>query len=428
MNENNALSVRTEPAVRCLVAMIDIRGFSAFAQAENDPAAVADYVSAATKHILTRVSNCRKLADSVIKPLGDGLLFILKLDDATQATMAASTELMLNELVDVSETFLAYLSLNRPAGLSAAPSRLGIGVAFGPLVRLSVRSSKPTLEFEDYVGHTINLASRLQALARNGGCVVHEGVYEKILKHDPRTSANFISLFGQRVEVRIPNIGRADDYAVYTTAKIPHDYLKSKVDEKILEEFAQKAQAELRATYLQKRQKESHLVQLPEATRFILFKLDADGVAFRETMPFMVGQRVTFKTEASVRLAGISLGRSPVTDAIVSRNPVVVSYSCRYDECDETDPNNEYWRQTRERFPEANIEALRKFAMHPASMLAIPLLEPRSDTVSSVAVFDSSETGVFNEAIAEEMMVKLRLLYGQLFGSQEINTGGVLEF
>ena len=74
------LSVTTDPAARCLVAMVDIRGFSAFAHAENDPTAVANYVAAATRHVLTTVSDSPQLAAAVIKPLGDGLLFILKLD------------------------------------------------------------------------------------------------------------------------------------------------------------------------------------------------------------------------------------------------------------------------------------------------------------------------------------------------------------
>lgn len=77
MDDNSGLSVTADGAVPCLIAMVDIRGFSAFAQNENDPSAVANYVLATTKHILTRVTNCRLLVNTAIKPLGDGLLFIL---------------------------------------------------------------------------------------------------------------------------------------------------------------------------------------------------------------------------------------------------------------------------------------------------------------------------------------------------------------
>lgn len=299
-------------------------------------------------------------------------------------------------------------------------------MTFGPLVRLSVRSSKPDVDFENYVGHSINLAARLQELARSGGVLVHDEVYEKILKHDGTRSSNFMSLFSQHLEVRLRNIGSPEDASVYTTAttEIPPEYLKSKADEKNLEEFAQKSQLELRTSYATNRSPDNHLKQVPETTRFILFK--NDGSFFRETVPHMVGQRITFKTEAAFRVDGINPGRGPITDAIASRKPVVVSYLVRYDECEDS-LDNEYWRQTRERFPEAPVDELRGLAMHPASILAIPLLESQTGPVSAVAMFDSLETDVFSDAIANEMAIKLGVLYGQLFGSSTVETARVVQ-
>ena len=426
MDDNSGLSVRTDPAAHLLVAMVDIRGFSAFAHHENDPSAVANYVRATTEHVLTRVRNCRLLVESVIKPLGDGLLFILNLEGQGQSTMASSTDEMLRELVDVSETFPAYLTLHRPPGLSSVPSRLGIGVTFGSLVRLSVQSSSPDVRFDNYVGHSINLAARLQDLARSGGVLVHNEVYEKILKYDPTRSSNFLSLFSQRLEVRLRNIGEAETTAIYTTAttEIPSEYLQATADEARLEEFAKKAQLELRVSYATKRPSDSHLIQVPETTRFILFK--SDGTAFLETVPHMVGQKITFKTEAAFTVDGIKLGRGPVTDAIVTGKPVVVAYPVRFDECAD-DLDSEYWRQTLERFPEAPVETLRSFAMHPTSIMAIPLTESPGGAVSAVAMFDSLDSGVFGEALADEVALKLGVLYGQLFGSSRAEEARVVQ-
>jgi class 3 adenylate cyclase len=416
MDDKGELFVDSDPVVHCLIAMVDIRGFSAFAQNENDPSAVANYVLAATEHILTRVKTCRLLVDTVIKPLGDGLLFILKLEGETQSVMASSADEMLRELVDVSDTFPAYLALKRPPGLSSLPTRLGIGVTFGPLVRVAVRSAKPAVTFEDYVGHSINLAARLQELARGGGVLVHDEVYEKLLKSDGTRSSNFMSLFSQHLEVSLRNIGSVESASVYTTAstEIPAEYLKSKADENKLDKFAQDALLGFRACYARNRPQGTQLMQVPETIRFILFR--KDGSFFRETVQFTFGQRIVFSTEAAFGVDHITPGLSPVTDAIASGKPILVSYSVRYDGCEDS-LDNEYWRQTKERFPEAPIDKLHGLGMHPASILAIPLTEVPAGPVSAVAVFDSLEVGVFNSDIEDEMTIRVGVLYEQLFGS-----------
>jgi len=421
MTEPATPTVTTEPAMRCLVAMVDIRGYSEFAHAENDPVGVASFVGAALKHTLRTVAVSRQLAQAVVKPTGDGLLFILNLEESTQAHMANSALVMLNELQDVSTKFKSYLDVNPPAGLAVPPSALGVGVAFGPLVHVTVRSGHPALELDDYVGHTINLASRLQELARNGGCVVHADVYEKLLKNDARAGAAFLSAFGERVEVRLRRIVGTDATPVYASAQIPVEYLS---DEQRLEDFASEAMKELTSTFQHKRSRDSHWRQLPEATRFILFKRETDS--FRETVSFMVGQRIRFRTDVSIRIDGMQKGANPIADAVLMKERVLVGYTVRYDEYDADDPNNEYWRQTRARFPHAKIEALRKLALHPASILAIPLLD-RSRSIVAVAVFDVAEIDVFNDAIAAEMMVRLPEIYERLFGAPEPEPDGVLE-
>jgi hypothetical protein len=65
--------------------------------------------------------------------------------------------------------------------------------------------------------------------------------------------------------------------------------------------------------------------------------------------------------------------------------------------------------------------------MHPASILAIPLLESPTGTVSAVAMFDSLEIGLFNDGVANEMAIKLGVLYGQLFGSSNVDAARVVQ-
>ena len=399
--------------MRCLVAMVDIRGYSEFAHAENDPTGVAEFISAALRYTLTKVRDSRQLADAVIKPLGDGLLFIVNLEESTQAHMGNIALLMLEELHTVSTKFGSYLDLYPPAGLTSFPSQLGVGVAFGPLVHVSVESDRPSVAFDDYVGHTINMAARLQEIAREGGCVVHADVYEKLLKHNAPAAESFLSRFGQRIEVRLRRIAGAESTPVYATAEIPVEYL---TDEQLLEDFASQAMDALATTFLHARSIDSHWKQLPEATRFILFKREPEN--FRETVSYMVRQRIRFRTDVSIRIEGMQAGASPIADAAISKEAIVVGYSVRYDECDANDPDNEYWRQTSTQFPNAKIESLKRLALHPSSILAVPIMD-RSASVVAIAVFDVSETEVFNLAVANEMVMKLPIIYEQLFGSNE---------
>lgn len=423
MNGNEDVSVHEGPPVRCLVAIVDIRGFSEFAQAENDPTGTARFAAAVMRYTLSRFSTSRQLDDTHIKLLGDGVMVVLNLDDASQSGMANRAIVMLNELVELAEKFRFYLEVQSIGGLSSAPDRLGIGVAFGPIVRLTTRLRKPHLEMDDHVGHTINLAARLQEIARSGGCVVHADVFEKIFKKS-RSSASFLELFPQKVEVRLRNIGGADDATVFTTAEIPLEYLKSKADERILDEFERKAMAELRTTFSRRRTQESHLRQLPQDTRFVPFR--REGSAFREGTPYLMGHPAPSKTVVSIPIA--ELGVNPIADAVLNREAILVSYSVKYDECDEDDLNNEYWRQTKKRFPKARVENLLKLESHPTSILAVPILDRQTNEVDFVVIFDSSETEVFNLGIAEEMAIKLPILYEQHYGRpEEIEPTGNVE-
>lgn len=210
-------------------------------------------------------------------------------------------------------------------------------------------------------------------------------------------------------------MGSLEHTFVYATAEteISSEYLKSKVEEKTLEEFAHKARLELEESYTGNRSPEDHRLQVPETTRFIFFRRDGD--LFREAVSFMGGERITSRTEVSFRVDQIREGRGPITDAVATKKPVVVSYTVRYDEC-ENSLDNAYWRQTQTRFPDAPVQALHdELAMHPSSIIAIPLMDPQTGSVSAVAMFDTLDTGVFNSGLAAEMSIRLGVLYGQLF-------------
>ena len=414
--------VTTAPVMRCLVAMVDIRGYSEFAHAENDPVGVAAYVETAIRYTLSSVADSVSFANAIVKPTGDGLLFVFNLEGTSQAHMASAAQLILTELQSVATKFKAYLEVNPPPGLAAPPTKLGVGVTFGTLVRVTVESSDNRYKnIDDYIGHAINLAARLQELARNGGCVVHADVYEKLLKHNPTTSEAFRSTFGDRVEVRLRGIVGSDATPVYTSAEIPVEYL---TDEQRLEDFASDAMKELEAMFPRHRLQESPWKRLPEGTRFVLFKRETDS--FREAISFRDGQRQYSATPVTIRIDGMEEGANPIADAVLTKKTVVVGYSVRFEQWEEVDPDNEYWKQTLDRFPRAKIETLRKLRMHPSSIISIPIPD-RSTSVAAVAAFDVNETNVFNESIASEMAARVADIYERLYGSPEPESDGMLE-
>jgi hypothetical protein len=72
------------------------------------------------------------------------------------------------------------------------------------------------------------------------------------------------------------------------------------------------------------------------------------------------------------------------------------------------------------------LDALRQLQLHPASILAIPFREHRGGDIG-VAVFDSTETFVFNQEIAVEMTIKIQLIYDQLFAALDLDVQETVE-
>jgi len=416
------IDTSVEIPVPGFVAVIDVRGFSKFSEKQEDPADIARYINITTKYVLTELDKSAFLESCWIKLLGDGLLIVRDMKDCQQEKIINIVKGMTKKLVDLSNSFPAFIEQSGLSGTDSMPTTLGIGISYGILVPIYIRSDQFELKTKDYIGRAINLASRLQQMA-SGGCIAHSNIYDRLLGKDKEAAVLFKTSFKNRHVVYVQGIG---EETVYSTGKIPEEYLKLKGEEELLEQFSKKSLKALRAAFTRKRNSGSTFIQLPESTRFIFIK--KEGENYLEKFQLLTDEKIYFRKKVVFPANKMVEGIFPVLDAIVKRRPVIVSYSVRCDHCDPADPNNEYWKQTKERFPHASIDTFRELASHPSSVLCIPLFDQRNNEIIGVVVFDSVDLNVFNDEIADEMNAILPIIYDQLFGTTESEHDEIIRF
>jgi class 3 adenylate cyclase/FixJ family two-component response regulator len=159
------------------VIMSDIRGYSGIAET-TDPSALAHLLNehrAAMNHAILDEEG------TVMQFVGDAVMAcfgapVASEDHADRAFAAAIS--MLEAQVELDKTW---------AERGLPPFGLGIGVSTGP-VAAALLGSEERLEYT-LVGDTVNLAQRLQDLARPGGCLVFSEATRVALSSQPECEA-----------------------------------------------------------------------------------------------------------------------------------------------------------------------------------------------------------------------------------------------
>jgi class 3 adenylate cyclase len=157
-----------------IVMFADIREFSSYMDANSD---YAISLLACFRRVLAQCLSSRSLKanendryTTFAKELGDGVMMIWI------AEQGSITDISVDEITGLA--FVCQEIVQRFHELSAdfAPERyhVGIGIAVGSFQRLLYRDKgNPTLfRYRDYCGGTINMAARLEGLARPNGVTI----------------------------------------------------------------------------------------------------------------------------------------------------------------------------------------------------------------------------------------------------------------
>ena len=169
--------------LRALALIYDIRGFTA-ASKRLKTADLGAFATAAHRVILDLFAGH---PPTFVKNLGDGHLLLWECAEGLDPVLVA-------DVVEASQkartAFAAFASAQRSAGQDL-PGRVGIGVAFGEVSRS-----------DDYYGRTLNLAGRLQGVARPEGLALDPGVFEAIAAKNEALRAVF-----KKARVRLKGLG-----------------------------------------------------------------------------------------------------------------------------------------------------------------------------------------------------------------------------
>jgi class 3 adenylate cyclase len=141
-----------------IVVVADIRGFSALSTVNESPN-IAMFI----KRFYLQLINHYFSNATFVKPTGDGLLMTFRY---TENNLVEAAEAVLTSCVQLLQEFPTICS-DDPMINFAVPQSIGFGVARGTACCLHSGD-----EILDYSGHLLNLAARLNDLARPSGIVV----------------------------------------------------------------------------------------------------------------------------------------------------------------------------------------------------------------------------------------------------------------
>jgi class 3 adenylate cyclase len=157
-----------------IVVVADIRGFSRFSTRNESPN-IAMFI----KRFYLRLMDDYFPTASFAKPTGDGLLMtFLYNENSLIAVSKVVVEACLRCLVD-----FPTICKDDPMINFDVPNAMGFGMARGTACCLY--SGAETL---DYSGHLLNLASRLNDLARPSGIVIDGAFLEEMIPESARAS------------------------------------------------------------------------------------------------------------------------------------------------------------------------------------------------------------------------------------------------
>jgi class 3 adenylate cyclase len=191
---------------------IDVRGFSQWSKTVESPD-TAMFI----KRVYSRIVDEYFPSAAFFKPTGDGLLVIVKYDEKTLKTVVQSC---VSSSMKLCADFKNFCK-DDPMINFPVPPNIGVGLSRGTACRLS--SGHKIL---DYSGRLLNLASRLNDLARPQGIVFDEALGFELL--DDATKSKF-----RDVKVYVRGLAEQVPISVYFTSELT---LISKTSQKPISE------------------------------------------------------------------------------------------------------------------------------------------------------------------------------------------------
>jgi class 3 adenylate cyclase len=170
-------------SVPAIVLIYDIRGFTA-ASKRLKTADLGAFATGAHRAILDLFA---AHPPTFVKNLGDGHLLLWETGERPDPELLAS---VVEGARKARAAFGAFVAGQEAAG-AALPKHVGLGVAFGEVSKS-----------DDYYGVALNLAARLQNLARPEGMAVDRTVFEEVARRDEAFRTEF-----KRARVRLKGLG-----------------------------------------------------------------------------------------------------------------------------------------------------------------------------------------------------------------------------
>lgn len=192
-----------------IVVVADIRGFSRFSTVNESPN-IAMFI----KRFYLQMINQYFTTANFVKPTGDGLLMTFQY---SESNLLAVSEKVINACLTCLYDF-PTICKNDPMINFDTPQAIGFGIARGTACCLF--SGKDIL---DYSGHLLNLASRLNDLARPSGLVIDGGFLQNVIPETSRGLFKEQPVFVRSIaEERPINVFYLDKYVqIVDTALTP---------------------------------------------------------------------------------------------------------------------------------------------------------------------------------------------------------------
>jgi class 3 adenylate cyclase len=179
-----------------VVVFADIRGFSQFSEA-HDSVEVATYVSKVYLRLIETFAEVTERA--FFKSTGDGLLMVFPFEEAQFETIFQS---LIRNCLDVHDSFKGLLANARVINFET-PAAIGFGITRGAACALVSDNAGEDFVI-DYSGHRLNLAARLQDLARPSGVVIEGSKDVELLDDETRKRFKSASVYVRSVAQTTP--------------------------------------------------------------------------------------------------------------------------------------------------------------------------------------------------------------------------------
>ncbi|HET7844774.1 MAG TPA: adenylate/guanylate cyclase domain-containing protein, partial [Xanthomonadales bacterium] len=194
---------------RHVIAMVaDIRGFSSFSK-QNDSADVASYVSKVYLRLISEFGGVS--SDAFFKTTGDGLLFVFPFEEAD---LEETYNKVVGNAMKCHDSFGDFAKGIRMINFET-PRAIAFGISRGSACAL-VSSLDGARMVLDYSGHKLNLAARLQDLARPSGVILEGSPDVELLQ--PALREQFTS-----TDIYVRSVAEKNTIKVFTskTVKLP---------------------------------------------------------------------------------------------------------------------------------------------------------------------------------------------------------------